>query len=665
MGDKVAQFNGNYTGNDPAPVGVPIQIPNVVSLNTHNWEGNYSAYNPNEIMGGTYPNMPFPPPILKPQHRHHSFFKEFLEFAVAAAALALIPELAGAIAPMLATILGTATEGLVTTVISNIIAGETLGLASSLAQQERARALGDQNHFNYHQFWESGFENAASAGLSAGLNAEFGAMKFPNPLLKQAFQTDIPRAELFALGMQAANLAYKGGKFDWKALLIAALQAPVNKVIGEVGSQMPTQGPISSALANSGFYGPVPSVFADDLISQEVYTYHFDPQLAAADALGSDAGNMTAFALYDVYKRRADQQAQMGWRKQSQTNKPTEQTTSLDQLNATTNALNKETQKINAELAALGNINPFTDEPLDSGVTNVGATLRGRLQGTSDDSSANTNVVNKNPSYANRQVQHAATDNQNQIQNAMQQQQANLAAKGSSKDSYGNITKIFAESYGKNLLKDAYELAREMNAVNPTQMPIELAEAIPYYSKNPEALKKLPQQMNPMSIIDSYKNEIKAFKSGDSITKAQIEGKWAAEATMILLPGTKGLGRLGLFGRGVEYIDLYRAIKPAELQQIIETGGFENPYGIERKYFSTSLEGAKQFAKMAEKAFGDEPYSYIKTQIPRTVVTDILKANVDRGINTIVVPTENLFQLSNVEILEQILEDRSNIYVNP
>jgi hypothetical protein len=54
-----------------------------------------------------------------------------------------------------------------------------------------------------------------------------------------------------------------------------------------------------------------------------------------------------------------------------------------------------------------------------------------------------------------------------------------------------------------------------------------------------------------------------------------------------------------------EYVSLYRAVRPNEVIQIQNTSKLENIRGIERKYFSTTYEGAKQYAYMAEKGFGD------------------------------------------------------------
>jgi hypothetical protein len=85
----------------------------------------------------------------------------------------------------------------------------------------------------------------------------------------------------------------------------------------------------------------------------------------------------------------------------------------------------------------------------------------------------------------------------------------------------------------------------------------------------------------------------------------------------------------------------------------------------ESKYFSTNLKGTQQYAKMAEESFGDPPYAYVKTSIPKSIVTDIMRVKVDSGIDSIVVPSEYLNMLSKPEILNREFLERSIYNVNP
>jgi hypothetical protein len=98
-------------------------------------------------------------------------------------------------------------------------------------------------------------------------------------------------------------------------------------------------------------------------------------------------------------------------------------------------------------------------------------------------------------------------------------------------------------------------------------------------------------------------------------------------------------------------VQLWRAVKDAELTDIQTTGIFRNPPGIENKYFTTTLDGAIQFGEMASNAFGDGPYTIVQTSIGADLITPEMSVVVDRGIPTVVVPTEVLPELSPPTIL--------------
>jgi RHS repeat-associated protein len=68
--------------------------------------------------------------------------------------------------------------------------------------------------------------------------------------------------------------------------------------------------------------------------------------------------------------------------------------------------------------------------------------------------------------------------------------------------------------------------------------------------------------------------------------------------------------------------DLFRAVNPAELQDITSSGGrFRNPPGIEVKYFSRTAAGAISYA---QQTFGtglyEGPYTLVGTQIPSNLI---------------------------------------------
>jgi RHS repeat-associated protein len=118
---------------------------------------------------------------------------------------------------------------------------------------------------------------------------------------------------------------------------------------------------------------------------------------------------------------------------------------------------------------------------------------------------------------------------------------------------------------------------------------------------------------------------------------------------------TLGLG--GGIGRAADAAAdttiLFRAVTAPELESIRSLNAFTNPAGIEVKYFSTSLEGAQSYASQAKSAFGDGPFSFVQTSIPTSSITPQMSVTVDRGIQTIVVPTGQLPGLSPVILPRQ------------
>ncbi|MGA9866446.1 MAG: RHS repeat-associated core domain-containing protein [Acetobacteraceae bacterium] len=93
---------------------------------------------------------------------------------------------------------------------------------------------------------------------------------------------------------------------------------------------------------------------------------------------------------------------------------------------------------------------------------------------------------------------------------------------------------------------------------------------------------------------------------------------------------------------------LFRAVSPEELEDLAASGGaFRNPIGIESKYFSTSANGAVSYAR---QTFGtglyEGPYTIVQTSLPTNSISPLMQASVDRGISTIVVPTELLPRLT-------------------
>ena len=95
---------------------------------------------------------------------------------------------------------------------------------------------------------------------------------------------------------------------------------------------------------------------------------------------------------------------------------------------------------------------------------------------------------------------------------------------------------------------------------------------------------------------------------------------------------------------------LYRAVKQAELDDIAASSGkFKNPAGIESKYFSKSPEGAASYAKQTYQRGGalyEGPYTIVETKIPTSSIKPDMTVSVDRGISTVVVPSNKLPSLA-------------------
>lgn len=112
-------------------------------------------------------------------------------------------------------------------------------------------------------------------------------------------------------------------------------------------------------------------------------------------------------------------------------------------------------------------------------------------------------------------------------------------------------------------------------------------------------------------------------------------------------PGAVGIGIAAARGGGTAVkaakggsTTLYRAVGPDELADIHKTGKLINRGSAEGKYFTNSAEDASSYAKQAVKAFGDQPYTIIKTKVPTSSLPS--PVSVDRGIPAYVLPNETL-----------------------
>lgn len=100
-------------------------------------------------------------------------------------------------------------------------------------------------------------------------------------------------------------------------------------------------------------------------------------------------------------------------------------------------------------------------------------------------------------------------------------------------------------------------------------------------------------------------------------------------------------------------VGLYRAVQVAELNQILQSGGrFANPYGIEGKYFSTALNGAAKYGRMAGQRWPQEgAYTLVGTTVDVRLLAREMVTSVDGGIPTVYIPTSLLESLAPATVL--------------
>ncbi|MEU9879362.1 DUF6531 domain-containing protein [Streptomyces phaeochromogenes] len=113
-------------------------------------------------------------------------------------------------------------------------------------------------------------------------------------------------------------------------------------------------------------------------------------------------------------------------------------------------------------------------------------------------------------------------------------------------------------------------------------------------------------------------------------------------------------GRLDKLNPGEMY--LYRAVMNGELDQILRTRSFQNPRGIEVKYFSSTPEGAAAYARQMYSRMPDEgPYTMVRSTIRQDAIPEISRiehlADAGGNIEALAIPTEVLEQMGRIRIL--------------
>ncbi|MXM62309.1 Rhs protein [Streptomyces sp. HUCO-GS316] len=111
-------------------------------------------------------------------------------------------------------------------------------------------------------------------------------------------------------------------------------------------------------------------------------------------------------------------------------------------------------------------------------------------------------------------------------------------------------------------------------------------------------------------------------------------------------------GRLDKLNPGEIY--LYRAVMDGELGQIMRTRTFQNPRGIETKYFSTTAEAAAAYAREMFSRFPQEgAYTLVRSTVRTDAIPEISRVDLVEagGIEALALPTEVLEQMGRIRIL--------------
>lgn len=70
----------------------------------------------------------------------------------------------------------------------------------------------------------------------------------------------------------------------------------------------------------------------------------------------------------------------------------------------------------------------------------------------------------------------------------------------------------------------------------------------------------------------------------------------------------------------------------------MQTRQLINEGGVEGKYFTVAPEAASDYARQAVRAFGDQPYTMVSTDIAEDLIAPGMRATVDGGIPAVVIP---------------------------
>ena len=165
--------------------------------------------------------------------------------------------------------------------------------------------------------------------------------------------------------------------------------------------------------------------------------------------------------------------------------------------------------------------------------------------------------------------------------------------------------------------------------------------------------------------ITSVRRSIRTFRSVNQAADATGDVARAADSadatlqasrrTEVEVSGTTSPQVANSYDNDVEVTPIHRVVQDEELADIQSTGIFRpSPYGSEGKYFSSTPEGAASYAQQAYNRYNDPPYTLVESSIPSEFLTPDMRVNVDRGIDTYVIPNDLLPYLNPPVIRDSI-----------
>ena len=133
----------------------------------------------------------------------------------------------------------------------------------------------------------------------------------------------------------------------------------------------------------------------------------------------------------------------------------------------------------------------------------------------------------------------------------------------------------------------------------------------------------------------------------DTVTSRGLQAAGLSQGTANLIDAGAGIALSAGAGFAAQSAakgttPLFQAVGPAEFADIKATGALRNLGSAEGTYFTTSAAEASAYAKQAVKAFGDQPYTIIRTDVPNSIFKGLSPATVYRGIPAWVIPTDRL-----------------------